>query len=306
MAGVKDVIIYMHGITPMQEPQIHTGDYNRFEALLKTELSRRGKSYPGHRIDLEWGFTAPGLTTGDRMLAGTERMLLQNIEAVMGRYLDPTLFPLRLVHHAIRKSFVLGVTDMFYYVSEDGKADIRQNIFGTILNCLPPLGAGESYAFTIVAHSAGAAIMHDLLFIIFGGSSKSYLTGTDIDKLHNLQEYARSGQVFIKAFITLGAPITPLIVRSRKMLEKIYGEGRLDGKLDLESIGIRVDATGRRSCWLNFWDKDDVIGFPIAFLYDDPDGLLEDHYLDIGDVFPLVHVAYWGSQRVAQIVSERY
>lgn len=49
-----------------------------------------------------------------------------------------------------------------------------------------------------------------------------------------------------------------------------------------------------------------MIGFPVAFLYHNPDNLVEDFYLDIGDVFPRVHLAYWSTKRVAAIVAERY
>ena len=306
MANSKDVIVYIHGITPAAQPKVHRQDYDALEALLKAELSARDKPYPEHRIDIEWGFEAPGISTNDRMLAPTERALLEKVEDIIGRHSDPTLNPLRLAHHAIRKNFMLGVADMFYYASEDGKAEVRQNVLNTLLDRLPPLAQGESYAWTIVAHSSGAAVMHDLLFIVFGGGSKSFLTGAAEQKLQSLQEYARQGKVFIRCFITLGAPITPLIFRSGKMMGKIYNSGRLDGKLDLDGIGIRVEPNGRRSRWLNFWDKDDVIGFPVAFLYHNPDNLVEDFYLDIGDVFPLVHLAYWSTRQVAAVIAERY
>lgn len=305
MSSVKDVIIYMHGITPAREPQRHTQDYDALESLLIPELRARGKAYPQHRIDMEWGFDAPSVSTKDRILAATERMLAETVSEIAGQNRDLTLNPLRPVHELVRQYFILGLADMFYYVSEDGKADVRQNILNTLLDRLPPLGPDETYSFTIVAHSAGSAIMHDLLFIIFGGSSKSFLSGESAGRLQTLQEYARLGKVFVKCFVTIGALITPLIVRSRKMLEMIYNNGTLDGKLDLDSIGIRAGPIGT-SRWLNFWDKDDPVSFPVAFLYHDPDDLVRDYYVDIGDIFPLVHMGYWSSKKVAEIIAEDY
>ena len=58
-------------------------------------------------------------------------------------------------------------SDIFYYISEDGKAAVRKNVLTKILNNLPTLKDNESYSFNIIAHSAGTVIMHDLLFIIF-------------------------------------------------------------------------------------------------------------------------------------------
>jgi len=305
MPGEREVIIYMHGITPARKPQVHRPEYNSFEALLQPALEARGKRYPRYRIDMEWGFAAPGVTTQDRILADVEQVLTEKVEDISRHAQDVTLNPLRPLHALVRQNFILGLVDMFYYVSEDGKAEVRQNVLNTLLAKLPPLGADNVYTLTIVAHSAGAAIMHDLLFIIFGGSSKSFLTGDSVGRLQVLQEYARQGKVLVKCFVTLGAPITPMIVRSHKMLNRIYHEGRLDGKLDLSGIGIRVGPNGS-SHWLNFWDKDDPVSFPVAFLYDNPDGLVEDHSIDIGDIFPLVHLGYWSSNKIAEVVADRF
>lgn len=305
MPGVKEVIVYIHGIAPAREPRPHKPDYDSFESLLKPALQMRGKRYPDHRIDIEWGFGAPGLVTQDRILADTERLLTEQVDALSRQARDFTLNPLRPVHTLVRQNFLLGLADMFFYVSEDGKAEVRQNVLNTLLNGLPPLEAGETYSLTIVAHSAGTVIMHDLLFIIFGGSSRSYLSGDAVGRLQVLQEYARQGKVFIRCFLTLGSPITPLIVRSGRLLERIYNNGALDGRLDLEGIGVRAGPLGS-SRWLNFWDKDDPVSFPVAFLYNDPLNLVEDHHVDIGDIFPLVHLAYWSSKRIAEIVAEQY
>lgn len=51
MANAKDVIVYIHGITPTSQPKVHHQDYDAFEALLKAELGARDKPYPEHRID---------------------------------------------------------------------------------------------------------------------------------------------------------------------------------------------------------------------------------------------------------------
>ena len=100
----------------------------------------------------------------------------------------------------------------------------------------------------------------------------------------------------------MGSPITPLIVRSGKLLKTIFN----DGKLDLDSIGICKSTSGVSSRWLNFWDKDDVIAFPLAFFYDDPDELVKDIHVNIGSCFPCVHNAYWSSKKIVRIIAEKY
>ncbi len=44
----------------------------------------------------------------------------------------------------------------------------------------------------------------------------------------------------------------------------------------------------------------------MEFLYRNPEGLLEDVYVDIGDSFPDVHSAYWGAEKVVGVVAERF
>lgn len=303
MPGKKEVIIYIHGITPSPDPKLHKENFNSFENLLCSALEKRGKNYPAQRVEVEWGFELPSISTKDKILAEVERYLYQQVDEIADKHWDFTINPTRFIYNAIRKNFLLGFSDMFYYVSEDGKAEVRQNVFNTLLDNLPDLKDDEVFNFTIVSHSAGSVIMHDVLYILFGGSSDSYLKErTEIDKLEKVQRYAQNGQLFIKCFITLGSPITPMIVRSGKLLEMIHN----DEKLALDSIGIRKGPGGENSKWLNFWDKDDVISYPVEFLYQNPSGLLEDHYVDISDSFPDVHNAYWSSKKIAEIVAEKY
>lgn len=297
-----EVIIYIHGITPSPAPGLHKADYDMFHSLLTQELFSLGKLPPANRIDVEWGYRGPTIETGDKILAETERYLHQKAEEEADKNWDFAVNPLRMVHTTIRKSFLLGFTDMFYYISEDGKSEVRRNVLSTILQKLPKLPAGDHYEFTIISHSAGTIIMHDLLYIIFGGSSKDHLIDpADIELLDKIKTYAKNGRVFIKSFVTMGSPITPMIVRSQSLLNLINNNGALNGKISLDSIGI----TGKAK-WLNFWDKDDVISYPVEFLYDNPNGLLKDCYANIGDTFPDVHSAYWGADEVAQIVAEAF
>jgi hypothetical protein len=301
----KEVVIFIHGITRSPEPVVHTQDYDDFEDLLKEEFKKRDKKYPSQRIDIEWGFKLPSITTGDRILADTEKYLYDNVKKISGDHFDFTINPLRFVFNNIRKEFFMGFADLFYYVSEDGKEEVRKNVFNTLLNKLSPLKDDESYTLTIVAHSAGSVIMHDILFILNGGSSKSFVTDPqDFQKLELLKSYAAQGKLRLKCFVTIGSPIAPLIVRSRKLLDLIYNNGAY-GKIDPEGIGLKV-YPDFKSIWLNFWDKDDIISSPVAFLYYDRNGHISDIYADIGDSFPSVHSKYWCSPKIAKTVAERW
>ena len=285
----KNIIIYIHGISPDPNPSDHKKYYNVFEKGLKKSFSAQNLEYPSTRIDIEWGHNFTGINTDDQHLAKVQKKLLENINEKSKQHPDLTINPLRLVHYMIRENFILGFSDIFYYISEDGKAAVRKNV-----NNLPTLKDNESYSFTIIAHSAGTVIMHDLLFIIFGGKSKPYLDDDNVkQKLASIQAYAKNGKFHIKTFITLGSPITPLIIRSKDLMEKINS----DQKIDSTEIGIKSG-----SLWLNFWDKDDVISYPLDFLYQ-TQGLIKDQYIDLGDVFPTCHNNYWGNQEIHKTIA---
>ncbi len=302
----QEEIIYIHGITPAPVPGGHKQDYDGFHSLLKDAMADRGKSPPAHRIDLEWGYPGPDITTNDRLLAPVERYLYQKEDEIADKHWDATINPLRMVYNVIRKNFLLGFCDMFYYISEDGKAEVRRNVLRTILRSLPPLPDSNHFEFTIISHSAGTVIMHDLLYIIFGGPSQDHLDDpADQALLARVKAYAAQERLFVRLFVTMGSPITPMMVRSNSLLAKIDNNGAKNGTIDLEGIGIRAHPTVT-SKWLNFWDKDDVIAYPVEFLYRNPEGLLEDVYVDIGDSFPDVHSAYWGAEEVVGVVVERY
>jgi hypothetical protein len=146
--------------------------------------------------------------------------------------------------------------------------------------------------------------MHDLLFIIFGGSSKSFLVKKeDQDSLDKLKDYARQGRVVVRCFVTMGAPVAPLVVRSNKLLDIFYHDGKFDGKLDLKDIGLCKED---KSKWLNFWSKDDILSCPAEFLYNNSDNLLEDCHVNVGKLIGVNHNRYWASDEVARIVADRY
>jgi hypothetical protein len=298
---MKEIIIYIHGINPDIKPKNHIEQYDNFEQNLKKALVKSGKNYPQHRIDIEWGSNLPQILTQDKILADTERKIFRKLRKLSEKIWDFTLNPLRIIHNLIRKSFILGFADLFYYISEDGKEEIRKNVLGEILNKINDLGNDDEYILTIISHSAGTIIMHDLLFIIFGGSSRSYLSkAADKKLLKKFINMAKKGKLRIKLFVTLGSPITPLIVRSGNMLRTIHS----DKVLEPRSIGIRCSSSFD-SKWLNFWDKDDVISYPLSFLYDNSGKMIEDIYVDTGDFFPWVHNYYWGSKKIAKIIADK-
>lgn len=310
---MQDVIIYIHGITADGKPNGHKDQYDQFHNGLQKSLKVIGKQFNPIRIDIEWGHRYQTPNTGDKILADVEIKMFQEVKKRVKEAKDLTINPLRFVHHIIRENIFLGGSDLFYYISEDGKREVRQNVLLTIIDKInneintKKIQLNEELRFTIISHSAGSVIMHDLLFLMFGkGKKENFLP---IPPQINHPNYPAHNENLIKIdnflkqdnklnlFVTFGSPIAFLAVRSQNLLET-YKDGK---KIDEATIGIKNDTH-----WLNFWDVDDVLSAPVTFLYNNTKNLIQDFSPDFGDFFPSVHEKYWNSsyihEKVAQLI----
>ena len=105
---------------------------------------------------------------------------------------------------------------------------------------------------------------------------------------------------------TFGSPITPLTFRSNKLIEKVMNSSQKTGFLKPKDIGI-IDYSGSTNPkWVNFWDPDDAIAYPLEFLYDKHNGAIEDHCIDVSDLASIAHGKYWTNRKIAKYIAKTY
>jgi len=154
----------------------------------------------------------------------------------------------------------------------------------------------KKISLTFISNSAGTVITHDLLYHLFGRKGKKPLNA-----INPIFKLAKSGKLRIRRIFTSGSPIIPLIFRSDHLLLNIIRKK----KLDPEDIGLRKKDNLSNPRWLNFWDKDDVISFPLEFLYKKTGKVVKDEIVNLkGFIFWCVHQRYWRSQKVVKRMAE--
>ena len=297
-----EVPVFIHGITSEREPASHASSYFAFLRLVNEALAARGKkAIDGQPIMVEWGWEAS--LGKDKYLAEAERLVAR--EALPAKRRGLTLNPLRRFADGAREAFLYGFADMFYYVSKDGGRAVRDNVFahlaGEIRNLKKRGGRGSPrISLTFVGHSAGAVIAHDFLYRLFGWGAQP-LFGLTLNKTRRL---ARRKRLRIRRFYTLGAPVAPFIFRSQSLIEKILRRERFNPAV----VGLGRDDGLGNPRWVNFWDDDDLVAYPVAFLYEKVDGerVVVDRCVDLREKFPAVHSAYWRSSEIADCVAETF
>jgi hypothetical protein len=210
--------------------------------------------------------------------------------------------------------FIFGIADMFYYTSEDGKKTVRETVFTKVLETLADLATKNNkddagISMTCIGHSAGTVILHDLLYNIFsqGYTTKNlpsvlaYLKKKSL--LSDVREMAKQKKIRLRKFYTFGSPITPMTVRSNALIKKAVTKGAF---LNPEDIGIVEDTGLNNPRWVNFWDPDDLISFPLEFLYDNSAKGIEDKCIDVSDNPFVAHGKYWTDKNVAKYIAETY
>ena len=208
---------------------------------------------------------------------------------------------------------------MFYYVSAQGKQAIRLSVARQLLNHVNRVRRRDPAAkisLTLLGHSAGSVIAFDLLFYLFfknPGNKHVFIDENIVNipaatakGIRELRNMARSGRLRIRRLITFGSPITPFACRNDTVVQILAD----DGQLDPADNGLTANPEGfdtlKGPRWINLWDKDDPIAWPVEPLMLPDANVVKDIVVDVSDFTSKAHDAYWESKKVHKIIADTW
>jgi hypothetical protein len=301
-----EIPVLIHGITPELDPHGNTQEYDLLIRKINAALVRHGKRpFSSRRIYVEWGWQSGQSTQKDRYLAELEQKVLSGVQRELSGVNDFTLNPIRLAYKPLRELFILGVPDLFYYLSADGEKALRRHVFDFVAKKIRELTRNPKtrLSLTFFGHSAGSVVAHDLLFHLFGQKDPEKKEEPAIvQDLNPVRGLIKDGRLRIRRLYTFGSPLTILSLRSDTLVDKM----RNDVLLQPRDLGLRAADDLSNPRWVNFWDQDDVISGPLAFLYANEDQVVEDRYVNVGSLFPTAHTSYWGSDDMADHIARTF
>ncbi|MEM6552305.1 MAG: hypothetical protein AAF750_09295 [Planctomycetota bacterium] len=327
---MREALVMVHGVQPGTNPQPHDADYTAIFNGVSGQLPHDSPWKTAPIISVEWGERYPATDGPDRnhhFLSAAQRYYgkatLDTLKAT-DRF---SINPARYVIDGLRDLVMLGFGDMFYYVSQDGKASLRTELVNQVVDGLtPPNGTpdDEAWSLTFVGHSAGSVICADFLFLLFYDHNRidkflgdhEDLSPAEYDalkdKLQTLREMARQGRLRVRRLITLGSPFALVLPRNRALVERLANQQPLDpahyglAHSPADQPGSPFDTsplTGPR--WINIWDRDDPIAYPVAQLFNAPDHVTDLH-INVSNSVAKAHGAYWDDRTVHKQLAERW
>jgi hypothetical protein len=308
---IHEHLIYIHGVS-QDNNQSHQEWYNQLHQginAVETTFPNQLDWKQATRCDVEWGWHYdPNLSAeGNHLLADTQDQFADRILPQIEDTKDFTLNPLRVLLFTLRNLMIKGFSDMVYYASRDGKSSIRATVASQIMACIQePMEQEQPISLTLLGHSAGSVVAFDFLFYLFAPQEilkKHEFIETkykDIDTntlkdFENLRQLAENKRLRIRRLITFGSPISMLAFRSNAVLEILADGKQLNPShygLDQNPPVFGNPLKGPR--WINFWDKDDIISWPVEPLMQNTPAI-KDIYTDVGDRVATVHNEYWNS-----------
>lgn len=176
---------------------------------------------------------------------------------------------------------------------------IYTEVHETIADVLSLLAekAGEEAPLCIIAHSLGSVIASNYLYDLQVDSRKQLMPGTVRDKIGTTP--LERGETLTLLY-TLGSPLAIWSLR--------YHDFGLPIDLPSPKLADVHPALVREVEWLNFYDKDDVIGFPLKKLNERYEEVVtadvEVHVENLLTSWnPLSHTAYWRDKSVTKPIA---
>ena len=318
----NEYLIYIHGDS-QNNNQSHNKQYDHLHdgiQSVQNDFPNRLVWEQANRCNVEWGWNYDQAISpeSDRLLAEAQDKFSDKILPQIKDKTDFTLNPARVALSPLRKLMLKGFSDMFYYSSRDGKSSIRETVSSQILQSIKqPLQTDEPISLTFLTHSAGSVVAFDFLFYLFApeeilkehefieieNDSHAEQTLKDFEKLRTL---ADNKKLRVRRLVTFGSPISMLAFRSNAVI-KILAQG---DRLNPDYYGFEENSTifgeplqGPR--WINFWDKDDIISWPVSSLMKESSNIT-DIYLDAGDGILSVHNKYWNDKTMHKKIAAHW
>jgi hypothetical protein len=306
MAEPNDILFYIHGVTPNRTPAPHRALYRQLNDGITALRSDWPQTYSG----AEWGWSPGENTPHDQeLLSQAQNQLGHRVLPAVSNAKDFNINPARIALNQLRELNFYGFSDMFYYTSETGKQAVRSAIARQLLTFVNEQQPSpeKPVRISIIGHSAGCVIGLDLLFHLFHPeqapyTSHCFVDGAAQDEAADLRRMARDGSLQIRRLITLGNPLAAMAFRHNRVVEAIAaGE-----KLNPAHYGLIPDDTLPGPRWINIWDRDDPLAWPVEPLMNTDSGAVKDVYVNVSDWITKAHSAYWTSKATHKAIAERW
>ena len=312
---MREILIFVHGVSSDQLGRRHDEEYNSlYEGVRAT--SSRGSAWNNAEVcRIEWGWNYDGRPHphSQRSLTIAETMLGQRLLKVIDEAYDPTINPGRFMVNSVRPLLVYGFSDMFYYVSSDGKAAVRGALAEQIVSFIDYENqtSHEPISLTLLGHSAGSVIAFDFCFYLFAQEDRQFVLdptkGLCNDKMTRLRSLAQEGKLRIRRLITFGSPISMMAYRNDVVVNLLADGGRLSPAwhgLTQNPAHFGPPLKGPR--WINLWDKDDPIAFPVEPLVDNSARTVTDLYVNVSSNIATAHNLYWDHPDVHSAIASHW
>ena len=268
--GKKIAVAVIHGIGKQ------TADFvNRFREKLFRELDRHCHEDIILRGVL-WSYPLQ-----ERQMILWERMLAGGL-ASKGRL---------AVFMPVRRFMIDYIADTLAYQPTGSYRNTYEQIHASFAKTIKTLGqeAGEDAPLCVVAHSLGSVIASNYIYDlqthptrpIIPESVLEHIDATPIEKGETLA-----------LFYTLGSPIALWSLRYKDFGQPIAFPHE---NLDMHYPHLHHE-------WVNMYDQQDVIGFPLETLNEKYAQIVRDKEVNVGNLAefwnPLSHLAYWDADDV--------
>ena len=329
--------IYIHGVS--DKSQSHKPQYEKLHNAILDQLPDDKKSAWSNTVPcyVEWGWKYPpeSSTEDHRFLQDAQDKFAERVLPKIEEPFDPTINPARLLLKAARQMMLKGFSDMFYYVSEDGKSSVRAAVVSQIMKQLSSqlerASDWKPISITLLGHSAGSVIAFDFLFYLFNQENQEepppkFFTFDESllrmaspsevleqqkkaeEFVEKLRQMAQQDKLRIRRLVTFGSPISMLAFRSNPVLKILESGERLDVSkfgLDRNPDVFGEPLTGPR--WINLWDKDDIIAWPVEPLMKEQiPAVVRDVYTNVGNMISTAHNLYWNDKTVHREIAAHW
>lgn len=318
MTTTNEYLIFIHGVSD-QNNQSHTPTYDQLYGGIDgvdKEFTHSDQWETAIRCDVEWGwnYDPPSANPGGhRLLAQAQENVAKMMTPLIDKASDFSLNPARGALSGARQLMIQGFSDMIYYASKDGRNSVRATVASQILEKIrDPLAEESPISLTFFGHSAGSVVSFDFLFYLFADDSlvsdRTFFDETNPEhkQFLVLRELAQSGRLRVRRLITFGSPISMLSFRNDAVLDILAKGEKLnpsDYGFDRNPEVFGEPLPGPR--WINIWDKDDIIAWPVAPLMPES-SMVTDMYIDVGDFISRAHNQYWDNKKVHRAIAKAW